>query len=225
VGVRIEFDFLSRRGHRRPENFIRLELRPQKAATAGQNSSDKAHMEATAQIAHADKRSGFGEFAARLAAGASAVLVLVLLILKWYEAHYELNIPGLDVSALGGEAAKEITATAWQVSLIGKLVVVLALVALAVAAVYLLVPKVKLPFSVPLALFALGAAMAGLIVLTMFTDPKFAPEPEAFVPGYDNVKFIYKSETQIGIYVSLGLAGLVAFAGALIGLGSRRHAR
>jgi hypothetical protein len=179
-------------------------------------------MEATAEVTQAKGRSGFAEFAARLTAGATAALVLVLLVLKWYEARYKLNIPGLDVSELGGEAAKPITATAWQVSLLGKLVVVLALLALAVAAIYLLAPSFRLPFSVPLALFATGAVMAGLIVLTMFTDPKFAPAPEPFVPGYDNVKFIYESQEQIGLYVSLGLAGLVGLAGALCGVGSRR---
>lgn len=180
-------------------------------------------MDATAQAVDAKARSGVGEFAAQTAAGAAGILVLVLLVLKWYEAHYELNIPGLDVSALGGEAAKRIAATAWQVSLIGKLVVVIALVAAVVAAVHLFAPKVRMPFSAPLGLFAMGAAMAGLIVLTMFIDPKFAPEPESFVPGYDNVKFIYVSETQIGIYISLGLAGLVALAGAFSGLGRGRN--
>lgn len=178
-------------------------------------------MDATAGIVDADKRSGVGEFAAKVTAGAAGALVLVLLVLKWYEAHYELDIPGLDVSALGGEAAKRISATAWQVSILGKLVVILALVAAAVAAANLVAPKLKLPFSVPLGLFVLGAVMAGLIILTMFTDPQFAPEPESFVPGFNNVKFIYVSQVQIGLYVSLGLAGLVALAGALSGLRRR----
>jgi hypothetical protein len=180
-------------------------------------------MDATAQIAGTQKRSGLGEMAARVSAGAAGALVLVLLVLKWYEAHYELNIPGLDVSSLGGEAAKRISATAWQVSLIGKLVVIVAVAAAVLALSHFLIPtKVKLPFSVPLALFVLGAVMAGLIVLTMLTDPKFAPEPESFVPGFDNVKFIYKSEVQIGLYISLGLAALVGIAGALSGLGRGR---
>lgn len=66
--------------------------------------------------------------------------------------------------------------------------------------------------------------MAGLIVLNMFTDPKFVPEPESFVPGFDNVKFIFISETQIGLHMSLGLAALVGLAGSMSGFGKDRPA-
>jgi hypothetical protein len=182
-------------------------------------------MEATAQMVQSHKRSGFAEFAARVTAGASALLLLVLVVFKWYEARYELNIPGLDVADLGGEAAKPIAATAWEVSLLGQLVVVMAVIALLVAAIHLLMPRVRLPFSAPLALFVLGAVMAGLIVLIMFTDPDFAPAPEGFIPGFEsnNVNFIYVYETQIGIYVSLAFAGLVALGGILTGIAGRKR--
>ena len=43
-------------------------------------------MDATAGIVDADEHSGVGEFATRVTAGAAGVLVLVLLVLKWYEA-------------------------------------------------------------------------------------------------------------------------------------------
>jgi hypothetical protein len=171
----------------------------------------------------AQKKLSLAEIAPRAATGAAALLVLVLLLMPWYEARYEPKISGLDVSDFGGEAAKPITAKAWDASLVGKLVVALAVAALVIAAINLLAPRVSLPIRPPVALVVLGGTAAALVALGMLTDPQFAPEPETFtgIPELDAVQFVYHAETRIGIYVSLAAATAIALAGAVCWAGSR----
>ncbi len=172
----------------------------------------------------ASKKLTVAEVGARLAVGSAALFVLALSLLPWYEARYEPKISGLDLSNLGGGSTKRITAKAWDVSLMGKLVVVLAVAALVVAAINLLAPRINLPVGAPIALVVLGAVAAALVVLGIVTDPEFGPEPETFtgIPELDAVKFVYHADNQMGIYVSLGLAIAIAVAGTVCWAGSRR---
>jgi hypothetical protein len=174
----------------------------------------------------ASKKLTAAELGARLAAGSAALLTLALLLLPWYEARYEPKISGLDLTNLGGGAAKRITAKAWDVSLIGKIVVVLAVAGLVIAAINLLAPRINLPVRAPVALVVVGAVAAALVVLAMLTDPQFAPEPETFtgIPELDAVKFVYHAENQIGLYVSLGFSIAIVLAGAVCWAGRRRTA-
>jgi hypothetical protein len=172
----------------------------------------------------ASKKLTVAELGARLAAGSAALLVLALLLLPWYEARYEPKISGLDLSNLGGGSTKRVTAKAWDVSLIGKFVVILGVAALVVAAINLLAPRINLPVRAPIALVVSSAVAAALVVLAILTDPEFGPAPETFtgIPELDAVKFVYHADNQIGIYVSLGISIAIAVAGAVCWAGSRR---
>jgi hypothetical protein len=171
----------------------------------------------------ASKRLTVAEVGARLAAGTAALLVLALVVLPWYEARYEPKISGLDLSNLGGGSTKRITAKAWDVSLIGKLVVALAVTALVVAAINLLAPRITLPIRASIAVVVLGAVATALVALAILTDPQFGPAPETFtgIPELDAVKFVYHADNQIGLYVSLGMSIAIAVAGAVCWAGSR----
>jgi hypothetical protein len=133
------------------------------------------------------------------------------------------QISGLDLSNLGGGSTKRVTAKAWDVSLIGKFVVILGVAALVVAAINLLAPRINLPVRAPIALVVSSAVAAALVVLAILTDPEFGPAPETFtgIPELDAVKFVYHADNQIGIYVSLGISIAIAVAGAVCWAGSR----
>ena len=176
--------------------------------------------------------AGGGQARAGMPAGAvlavvgAALLLVSALLLHWYRAVYTLRVSGLDLSRLGGDATKTITATAWSASLAGKLVVLLALAALVTALLQLALAATPAGRALAAITLGLGLLALLLVALGLLLVPGLGAPTETFsgLPQ-SGVKLSYDTSRAFGIYVSL-VAAVLLCVGALTSLlgGGRRGA-